>query len=87
MQLTIVSEKAKNKNIKPTYPPSWCEHPEIKVNGENIADAKARCYLKLSRKWTKGDKVSITFPMEESVSRSHHSKYVSYKTSRWGNHV
>ncbi len=79
MQLTIVSEKAKNKTLNLRIP-SWCEHPEIKVNGENIADVKPGAYLKLSRKWTKGDKVSITFPMEEKwVSRSHHSKYVSYK--------
>ena len=79
MQLTIVSEKAKNKTLNLRIP-SWCEHPVIKVNGENIADVKPGAYLKLSRKWTKGDKVSITFPMEEKwVSRSHHSKYVSYK--------
>ena len=70
MQLTIVSEKAKNKTLNLRIP-SWCEHPEIKVNGENIADVKPGAYLKLSRKWTKGDKVSITFPMEEKwVSRS-----------------
>ena len=49
------------------------------MNGEDIADIHSGTYLKLARKWTKGDKVNITFPMEEKwVSCSHHSRYVSY---------
>ena len=32
------------------------------VNGEKMAGVQPGTYLKISRKWVKGDKVSIVFP-------------------------
>ena len=50
---------------------------------ERIWQVQPGTYLKISRKWSKGDKVSITFPMEEKwVMREHHSKYTTYTLPR-----
>ena len=55
----------------------------ISVNGKNVIGVKPGTYLKISRKWSKGDKVSIVFPMEERwVMREHHSKYTTYTLPR-----
>ena len=79
MELVVESEKNRNKTLNLRIP-SWCEKPIVSVNGETVADIKPGTYLKLSRKWIKGDKVNITFPMEEKwIPRRHHSKYVSYR--------
>lgn len=65
MELTILSEKAVDRVLNLRIP-SWCKTPQVSVNGENMAGVQPGTYLKISRKWSKGDKVSITFPMEEN---------------------
>lgn len=79
MELAVTSDKAKDKTLNLRIP-GWCKSPKVTVNGENIANVQPGSYLQLSRKWAKGDKILISFPMEEQwVARSHHSKYVSYR--------
>lgn len=78
IELTIASEKPVEKNLLLRIP-SWCEDPKVSVNGDEINAIEPGSYLELSRKWTKGDNVEITFPMEEQwVERAHHSEYSMY---------
>ncbi len=44
--------------------PGWCRKPTAKVNGKPVSTKKAeKGYLKIARKWKKGDKVALAFPM------------------------
>jgi hypothetical protein len=44
--------------------PGWCRKPVVKLNGKTVSVKKAeKGYLKIARKWKKGDKVELTFPM------------------------
>ena len=82
MELTVLSEKAVDRVLNLRIP-SWCKAPRVSVNGKNVIGVEPGTYLKISRKWSKGDKVSIVFPMEERwVMREHHSKYTTYTLPR-----
>jgi uncharacterized protein len=44
--------------------PEWAEGPSVTVNGEPVdVGALSRGYLKLTRSWGNGDKVSLDLPM------------------------
>lgn len=44
--------------------PSWCAAPEVAVNGERLnLPAGSKGYVRLSRTWQKGDRVSLRLPM------------------------
>jgi len=50
--------------------PQWCSAPEVKLNGEKIQqDYHAGETAVLARRWSKGDVLTVTFPMNVSVSR------------------
>ena len=59
--------------------PSWCNNPSVQLNGKQIDGVRPGSYLTINRKWQNGDKLTITFPMEEKwVKREHHSDYEKY---------
>ena len=44
--------------------PAWCEGANVKINGtETYTASENNGYIKISRKWQKGDKVELTLPM------------------------
>lgn len=44
--------------------PAWCNGAELKVNGEPVsADVQSGTYVAVSRKWKKGDQISLNMPM------------------------
>ncbi len=50
--------------------PSWSGRPVVKVNGKAMAyKASPASYITLSRKWKKGDKVTVTYPMSLRVEK------------------
>lgn len=49
--------------------PSWAEGATVAVNGKLTGTPVAGEYLKISRKWGKGDKVELTLPMRLTVRR------------------
>jgi len=52
--------------------PGWCRKPVAKLNGKAVSVKKAdKGYLRLSRKWKKGDKVDLAFPMPIERVESH----------------
>jgi DUF1680 family protein len=76
--ITITSKSPIEKTLNLRIP-AWCDSPKVAVNGKQIADVVPGSYLKLSRRWAQGDKISIAFPMREQwVMRQHHSEYHSY---------
>lgn len=77
IEITISSEKAK-KNLHLRIP-FWCEQPQVSINGEAQENVQPGTYFNLDRKWRKGDKIVVTFPMSEKwIMREHHSKYTTY---------
>ncbi len=49
--------------------PSWAEGATVAVNGKPVGTPVAGEYLKIYRKWGKGDKVELTLPMRLTVRR------------------
>lgn len=79
IELTVLSEKATNKTLHLRIP-GWCGNPKVAVNGEGMVNVCPGTYLSITRKWKKGDKITLTFPMEEKwITRSHHNEYVFEK--------
>src|SRR5690606_36326965 len=48
--------------------PSWCDAPELTVNGEKIDLVFDKAILTLKRTWKNGDVVNLKLPMEVRVS-------------------
>lgn len=79
IELVVTSGTNREKTLNLRIP-AWCKLPMVMVNGQAVVGVESGTYLKLSRKWMKGDKITIDFPMEAKwIARSHHSKYVSYR--------
>ncbi len=47
--------------------PGWCEKPVIKVGDRTVPGAEPGQFLRIARKWSDGDKVSVEFPMSVRV--------------------
>ena len=76
IEIVVTSDKPKSKALNLRIP-VWCHSPRVKVNGEEIAGVQPGSYLKLNRKWKKGDRIDVFFPMKlEWVKRENHSNYV-----------
>jgi len=43
--------------------PTWCQKPEVSVNGKLVAGVKAGEVLNLNRTWKNADKITLNFPM------------------------
>lgn len=48
--------------------PAWALAASVKVNGKTVKGLKAGGFHKIERRWTKGDKVDIVFPMDVRLS-------------------
>lgn len=62
--------------------PAWCDRAEISVNGEKQnVETKPLSYIKLTRKWSDNDEVTLTLPMELKTKRwerNHNSASINY---------
>jgi DUF1680 family protein len=47
--------------------PGWSKQNSVKVNGKEIAGARAGAYLPVRRRWTSGDKLVLSFDMRPQV--------------------
>jgi DUF1680 family protein len=75
-EITILSDKSIKKTLNLRIP-QWCKTPHVSVNGKEVNNVQPGSYLALDRKWSKNDKISITFPMTlQWLKRAHHSHYV-----------
>ena len=78
MTLTVTSDKVSAKTLNLRIP-SWSKNPMVKINGETQSNVLPGYYLAVNRKWSKGDKIEFTFPMEgQWIKRENHSKYTFY---------
>lgn len=63
ISLFINTDAAVNMPLKLRYP-SWSSKAEVKVNGKKISiRQKPGSYITIDRKWNKGDKIEVRFPM------------------------
>jgi DUF1680 family protein len=45
--------------------PSWCPHPQVRVNGKTLLmDQQTGSFLELRRLWKTGDRIELNLPME-----------------------
>ncbi len=49
--------------------PAWATQASVRVNGKAVAGVKPGTFHKLNRKWKRGDKIEVTFPMQPRLSR------------------
>ncbi|MCG8308418.1 MAG: glycoside hydrolase family 127 protein [Cytophagales bacterium] len=81
IRFTVESEKAVDFPLYIRIP-KWCDKPSVKVNGKSIPlQAAGRNYVRIQRRWGKGDKVELGLPMELGVktwTENHNSVSVSY---------
>jgi len=50
--------------------PGWCQNPELKINGKTARlKAHPRSYVMIDRKWSAGDRVSLTLPMNITFTK------------------
>jgi hypothetical protein len=56
--------------------PGWCQRAQIVVNGAAVkATPDAKGFVKVARRWTKGDAVELTFPMEPRLLRGFETEF------------
>ncbi len=48
--------------------PGWCKDAKVKVNGADGGCARAGSFMRLARKWKKGDVVELSFPSKPTVT-------------------
>lgn len=49
--------------------PAWCKHPVVRLNGERLENIRSvNGIVKLNREWADGDRLTLEFPMEVTVS-------------------
>ncbi|MDH5603306.1 MAG: glycoside hydrolase family 127 protein [Cyclobacteriaceae bacterium] len=59
----------KNDTIKLRVP-EWAEGAKVAYNQDEIPDVRVGEYIKLSKKWKKGDKIFLNFPMKARLIAS-----------------
>ena len=52
--------------------PGWCTAPEIRCNG-NVMDAAAGDYLRVTRRFAPGDRITVCLPMEVRTDHWYHN--------------
>ncbi|MDR1723009.1 MAG: glycoside hydrolase family 127 protein [Tannerella sp.] len=55
--------------------PSWCDAPEVTVNGKSINIANTDGFVKIERQWAKNDRIEIHFPMHVMISEGVETPY------------
>jgi uncharacterized protein len=56
--------------------PGWCKAPQILVNGVKLEPNRdAKGFVRIARKWTRGDVVQLQFPMEPQVLRGYETEF------------
>lgn len=69
-QFQYIDKKVKQENFPfHVRVPSWCEKPEILLNGQKLeAELPADRIVKITRDWKSGDELTVKFPMKVAVS-------------------
>ena len=56
--------------------PEWTKNAEIKLNGESISvDNPVNGFIKINRKWTNGDVIDLSFPMQVEINTDKETTY------------
>ncbi len=66
---SIIMEDTPKGNMKLSLRyPSWSGKPVVRINGKKIAvKDDPRAYITLDRKWNRGDRIDVTYPMSLRV--------------------
>lgn len=70
IRLTINPERATTFPLK-LHIPAWATEAIVTVNGKKQSDVTAGTFHTISRRWNKGDRVMLKFPMKLRATRWH----------------
>jgi hypothetical protein len=65
--------------------PAWCRKPEVKLNGELVTTDHVNDFITIDRKWSKGDRIELHFPMHVDVRDGRETPYPREDYFRKGN--
>jgi uncharacterized protein len=51
--------------------PGWATEARLTLNGKSVAGVRGGTFHRIERRWTKGDRIELVFPMRVRVSRWH----------------
>lgn len=65
--------------------PSWCEKPQVSLNGEAMQPTADRNgFVRIERIWKKSDRVTLVFPMSVRIVRGHETEYLAEARGYFG---
>jgi len=65
--------------------PAWCEKPQIAVNEKAVDVARNKDgFVRIERPWTKGDVVTLQFPMSVKIAHGYEREYPASSKSYFG---
>jgi hypothetical protein len=67
--------------------PAWCRDAEGRVNGKRLPPPTAGSFLRISRTWSAGDKVTLRFPMSVEVRRGRETPYPQVPYFQQSRHI
>ena len=66
--------------------PAWCEKPQVTVNQKVVtATRNKEGFVRIERSWTKGDVVTLQFPMAVEIAHGYEREYPASSKSYFGN--
>ena len=66
--ITVAKLKGKKEFTLKLRIPAWCDDAKIAVNGQPVGtDTKSESYATITRRWKKGDVVTLEMPMETKL--------------------
>ncbi len=66
--ITVAKLKGKKEFTLKLRIPAWCDDAKIAVNGQPVGtDTKSESYATITRRWKKGDMVTLEMPMETKL--------------------
>ena len=55
--------------------PGWCPQADVTVNGAAVERRRTHGFVKIARRWRKGDVVNLRFPMRPRIERGFETRY------------
>lgn len=71
IDITLRQDTVQNYVIS-LYMPTWSANTEVRVNGKKVKAGKSGDYLRLSRTWHDGDRITVAFDMQARLVESPH---------------
>ncbi|MFN0167646.1 MAG: beta-L-arabinofuranosidase domain-containing protein [Bryobacteraceae bacterium] len=87
VELTVAPERTARFPLYVRIP-AWCHTPEVRINGAvHPLDGAAKGYIRIGRRWKKGDTVTVRLPMRVIVARGRETSFPRIDYFRRGRRI